>query len=109
MQRFARIFSVLAVLALSLTPLAPVAAQCVDQAAMSEVTAMADMPCCPSDDEPAGPTACKTGCVQVVAVTAVTAGPSKAPLPVYASQGTVSHADWLSPPATDPPRSILRS
>lgn len=109
MTRFVRIMSLLAVLGLSLAPLAPVEAQCADHAAMSDMATTPDMPCCPTDGEPVEPMVCKTGCIQVTAVIGLPGISEPVHLPVYRAERTTTHTGWLAPPAIDPPRFTLRT
>jgi len=106
---FARILSVLVALALGLSPLAPVAAQCADQTARSEMAAMQDMSCCPADDEPAEPLVCKTGCIQMGVENSVSDRSTGVPAAGYLLAQPALQTEWQAPPDFDPPKSHLLS
>lgn len=113
MFSFARILSLLVALGLILAPLAPVAAQCADQTAQSEMAAMQDMmqdmSCCPSDDQPDEPVVCKAGCIQVIALIGFEGRSTAVPLAGYLPGYPAVHTEWLTPPDLDPPKANLRS
>lgn len=105
----ARIFSLLVALALVLAPLAPVVAQCADQNAQSEMAAMPDMSCCPSDDQPDEPLVCKAGCFQVIALIGFEGRSTAVPVAGYLPGYLAAHTEWQAPPDFDPPKSHLLS
>jgi hypothetical protein len=106
---FARILSLLVALAFVLAPLAPVAAQCADQITQSEMSAMQDMSCCPSDDQPDEPVVCKAGCIQVIALIGFEGRSTAVPVAGYLPGYPAAHTEWLTPPDLDPPKANLLS
>ena len=107
MTRFARILTIVATLALGLSPLAPVAAQCAGQD-QEVMAAMPDMPCCPDDDAQAVPMACKIGCVQLPGLITMPVAQAASEYPAtYEVAMMPGHADWLAPVDPDPPRPPL--
>ncbi|WP_300295628.1 hypothetical protein [Ferrovibrio sp.] len=106
MTRFARILSLLAVLALGLSPFAPAEAQCADQN-QEAMAAMPDMPCCP-DEAPATPMTCKIGCVQLPALAAMAVSEPASLTPTFIVAVTVEPLDQFILPDPKPPRLSFR-
>jgi len=107
MIRLSRILALVAALALGLSPLAPVSAQCVDQPTAGEAAAMPDMPCCP-DEAPAAPMTCKIGCVQLSAVAAIVISEPAQPPATFEVAFIAEPMNWLVRPDLKPPRISIR-